>query len=775
MTLEQILLLVFFGVLASLFLMRTAFLDLIALCGILILIFSGVLGADEAFSGFASSAVLTMVATFFLGAALAKTGVADHLADKAYVLTGGTVGATVFVIAISGAALSAFMNNVAAAVVLLPAVIRLSTRSGISASKLGIPLAFGTVLGGMCTVVGTPANILGVELIGEYGLGEVRFFDFSYAGLPITVCGALFLAVIGHRLLVVRTSQKKSLTKSVSDLTHLYDLEGRLYKLVVDKSSSLSGALLKDAGLGDLLDLQVLLLSRSGQKAAQPSDLTRLQTGDELIVRALHTQLETLAGLRGAAISSLSDEESQKLSEKVKVLQFRVAGAATGKNLRELHLRSEFGLSVLSISRPNEKLEERLSREELREDDVITLIGEGDSFSRFSELSWPERIEGEGSLSDAIVERIWSMSLGEDSSLVGKTLREARLSEFSGISVQGVLRKEELIFSPGKEFTVEAGDVLLVSGQQARLELALSLAKLNLELLEDESGLSSQELLLTEITFNPRSEILGQSLKELNFRDRFAFQVLGIWRRGEAIRAGLAEERIELGDVLLVQGPREKAPRLVEEPDVVLLDPTIEPPRRWEKAPYALMGLLLMIFLAVTRLQPIYVAAFAGAAFCVLTGAVSLADCYKNVEWKVVFLVAFLIPMGNTIESSGLSGLAANLLLDSTLLHNQFGLLVFATLAATLVSQMLDATVSVAMLYPIFNGLALQLGFDPLPILLAISWASSIAFLTPFSHKANLLVMGVGAYKSRDYFKLGLPLTLLSFAVLWSVLWFFPY
>ena len=226
----------------------------------------------------------------------------------------------------------------------------------------------------------------------------------------------------------------------------------------------------------------------------------------------------------------------------------------------------------------------------------------------------------------------------------------------------------------------------------------------------------------------------------------------------------------------LLHGPRQKIRELAAEPDFVVLSWADQAPPRLSKAPWAFAALLLMIGLVATGVQPIHVAAFAAASLAILFGALTMQDAYRAIEWKAIFLVAAVLPVGMAMERTG----AAMFLADGvTNLAGPLGN--HATLAALIVlasmlSQGLDGAPAVVLLAPVVLNAAETLGISPYPLMMGVSLAASAAFMTPFSHKANLLVMGAGGYRSRDYLRVGTPLTIVIFFVLtFLVPVFFPF
>jgi di/tricarboxylate transporter len=251
--------------------------------------------------------------------------------------------------------------------------------------------------------------------------------------------------------------------------------------------------------------------------------------------------------------------------------------------------------------------------------------------------------------------------------------------------------------------------------------------------------------------------------------------VLSIWRRGRPVYGNLARRELKLGDALLVQGRWRRIRRLGSDPDFVVLTSSAQETRRTRKAPVALGGLLLMIGMVVTGFQPIHVAAFATATFVVLLRAITMEEAYRAVEWKAVFLVAAILPVGTAMERTGAARLLADGIVEVAGSMGTAAAMAGLVTISSLLSQCLDGAPAVVLMAPVVLRSAGELGLGDHAAMMGVSLAASAAFMTPFSHKANLIVMGSGGYRVVDYLRVGTPLTLIVLVLLvWLVPLFFP-
>jgi len=226
-----------------------------------------------------------------------------------------------------------------------------------------------------------------------------------------------------------------------------------------------------------------------------------------------------------------------------------------------------------------------------------------------------------------------------------------------------------------------------------------------------------------------------------------------------------------MGDALLVQGSWRALTLLAREPGLIVLLADQAVPQRMGKAPRAVAILLGMIAIVVAGVAPISVAALGAALLMILTGCVRIEDAYRSIEWKVVFVVAGTLPLGVAMEKTGTTQwLADGLVLNVA----QLGVLpVLAVLFLTTagLNLAISNSATAVLMAPIAFSVGASLGLDPRPLVLAVAVASFVAFATPIAHQANLLVMGPGDYRSTDYVRVGLPLTLVAFVLLVLAVW----
>jgi di/tricarboxylate transporter len=274
-----------------------------------------------------------------------------------------------------------------------------------------------------------------------------------------------------------------------------------------------------------------------------------------------------------------------------------------------------------------------------------------------------------------------------------------------------------------------------------------------------------------EAVLSPRSDLIGRTLGETRFRDRYGMAVLAIWRAGHSLRAGLTDLSLQLGDGLLLQGDRSRLPVLRAESDLIVLDRAMdEPPPSRRRSRIALAVMILTLAIAATNVFGVGEVMLGGALVMILTGALSMDDAYQAVEWRSVFLVAGMLPLGTAMTKTGAADLITHGVLAVLGGAGPVAILAGLVALAVLLTQAMNGAAVAAVMAPIAIQTAQRIGVDPRAMAMGVALATSIAFLTPLGSPVNILVMGPGGYRFRDYFRVGLPLTLLLFALIVGLL-----
>jgi di/tricarboxylate transporter len=341
-----------------------------------------------------------------------------------------------------------------------------------------------------------------------------------------------------------------------------------------------------------------------------------------------------------------------------------------------------------------------------------------------------------------------------------------------GSRVLGILRGNDPILMPEPWETLQANDSLVVEGRMSDFEILHGLEELEIErrTQPDLHTLVSGNIGLLEAILSPHTTLVGKTLRQLNFREKYGLNVLAIWRQGQAYRSNLRDTSLRFGDALLLLGPREKLKMLGREPDFIVLTGTAQEELRLEKMKISILimgGILLPVIMGWV---PIYIAAVVGAALMVLAGCLTMDEAYRHIEWKAVFLIAGMLPLGTALDQTG----AARLIAEGVVaLVGPFGpkAVMFGLVALTFLATCFVPTAAlVVLMAPIVLNTSMDMGLSPYAFMMAIAMAASASFMTPISHPANILVMGPGGYRFFDYFKVGGLLTLVILVIILVVL-----
>lgn len=365
-------------------------------------------------------------------------------------------------------------------------------------------------------------------------------------------------------------------------------------------------------------------------------------------------------------------------------------------------------------------------------------------------------------------QNLFRARLPENSSLIGKTLAECHLRENYDVSVVAIERGERRIFALSPETKIHSRDILVMEGDED--DFRKRDVQPYVEFLPTsawkESDLESQVVEVVEAMIAPRSRLMGKTLRESHFREKYGMSVLAIWRGEEEYFLELADIPLQFGDALLLQGTREKLAVLADDPDLILLvskgETDIAVPNKGLAAIMIFVATLAFAAILPDLTGPIMLG---GGLSMMLTGIISTEQAYSAIGWKSVFLVAGMLPMGIALTKTNAAGLIAS---EIDFVLGGFAPLVFLGgmfLITMVLTQAINGAVAAAVIGPIAIKVAQQTDTNPRSMVMGIALASSMAFITPLGHPVNVLVMSPGGYRFRDFVKVGLPLTVILFVI----------
>ncbi len=375
-----------------------------------------------------------------------------------------------------------------------------------------------------------------------------------------------------------------------------------------------------------------------------------------------------------------------------------------------------------------------------------------------------------------LAERMWLVRVMPGSRLAHQTVQQSDINAELGLTVAAVWRGRDTITIPKSSQTIYPADKLLIVGRLDRLQKLLTWG---IQLIELGAHAVVHELPIEpiEIMIAPRSNAIGKTLSELKLNRDSGLLAMALWRDGHSFHTDVRKMPLQVGDAILVVGQSSDIHNLSHNSNFIL--PAGEYSMQAvenSKAPYAIAITAAALALAFFQLVPLPIAMLSGAAAMVLTGCLKMEHFYTAVDWRTVFLVAGMLPLSLAITQTGLADRVGAFLELS--LAQASPLLLFAVIAllTMLVVQVIGGQVTPLLVGPIAIKAALQLGIDPRAMALAVAMACSLAFITPISHPVNILMMGPGGYRFRDFSKVGIGMTivalltmLLGLALLWGV------
>lgn len=353
-----------------------------------------------------------------------------------------------------------------------------------------------------------------------------------------------------------------------------------------------------------------------------------------------------------------------------------------------------------------------------------------------------------------------------DSPLLGKTLEESRLGQDYDIVVLKLVKAGQRLLFPGASQTIEAGDTLTVEVPRDRLPGLQQAIGLQLKEKMDitQPVNPPKDIKLFELILLPGSPLIGRTLTALNFRKRFGMQVLGINRSGKIRQTGLGSLRLRVGDQLLVQGAHETIMQLGRYNRFRILEIIESKEGAFAKAPLAIGIFVAALLVAALEILSLPVAVLLGAAVMFLSGCITPEEAYREINWSTLILIGSMLALGAAMQSTGAAAYFAEWVVA------QFGgrdprLLLTAFFALTmLLTQPMSNQAAAVLVLPLAVQTAIQLGLNPRSFAVMIALGASCSFLTPLE-PACLMVYGPGGYKFLDFFKSGLPLTVLTYGL----------
>lgn len=779
MTLEIATVLIILIVALVLFISEVLRMDLVALLVLCALTITKVVTPNEAISGFSNPAVITVWAMFILSEGLKRTGIADILGRSVMRVAGRSEIMLIIVIMSVSGGLSAFMNNIGVAALMLPVVVEISRRTEVPPSRLLMPLAFACLLGGLTTMIATPPNLLISGALAQAGEIPFTLFDFTPIGVGAMLVGILFMAFIGRLMLPKTDPAAAGQKRSQRNLRQQYGLQERTFTMTVPWDSILVGKTLAESRISSTAGLIVMALERRSQVMTLPSRKTVLEGGDKLLVQGRLDRFNEMRQWSDLVIEREAPLIQTLLSGQVQLIEVTIAedSSLVKDLLHHMEFRRRFGMNVLGIRRDDLIRRVNLAYVPIRAGDCLLLqgseemIGELEASREFSAVR--EATETDLTELYRLQERIFVVRVPRDSKLGGSTLAKSRIGDAFDFRLLATFREGTLQFMPEPDEVILGGDLLLLQGRREDLDVLVGLQELTIR---QESSVNpgvfeSDRLATLEATLAPQSPLAGKRVSDINFHDKYGLALVAIWRSGNAIRSDLDHLEVLHGDALLLVGPRTKLSLMNDNEDFLVLTPVSVPGVDTRLAPLATLIMLGVVTSVLIGWLPIAIAAILGASLMVLTRCLNMEQAYRAIDWRAVFLIAGMLPLGIAMQETGTAEYLAATVMTTL---GDFGPwpVIVGLYALTAVATMIIPTAAlVVLMSPIVLSTCAEMGIEPHTAMMAVAMAASASFTSPIAHPTNILVMGPGGYRFSDYLKVGVPLTIVIFV---AVMIFLP-
>jgi di/tricarboxylate transporter len=357
-----------------------------------------------------------------------------------------------------------------------------------------------------------------------------------------------------------------------------------------------------------------------------------------------------------------------------------------------------------------------------------------------------------------------------NSHLIGKTVSEAGLRNLKGLFLVEILRRSFRISAVAPDVILDRGDVLVFAGETTRIA----------ELINSQSGLVLPEVgMLTkkrraeivEIVISQNSPLINKSVRETDFRGKYDAAIIAVHRNGERIEGKLGHVILKAGDVLLLYTGGDFLSRTLNTTDFYFISKVRDFIKlEWYKTAILFGGLLLAIILSSLHIVPLFMGLIILLLASMALKVTHPKELPKSIDYNLALIIVLALALGTAMIKSGTADLIANVLINIFIPFGKIWLLFGFYLITTLLAAYITNTAAVGIIFPIALTAARNLDISPMPFVLVVAYAAAANFMTPIGYQTNLMVYGPGGYSFKDFFKIGLPLTIIYMIVAVSIL-----
>ncbi|WP_116132043.1 SLC13 family permease [Tropicimonas sp. IMCC34043] len=372
--------------------------------------------------------------------------------------------------------------------------------------------------------------------------------------------------------------------------------------------------------------------------------------------------------------------------------------------------------------------------------------------------------------------RSWTteLFLPEGSPLVGKALTEIEALERKGTRVIDVLRGDQSMRRELQGLRLEPGDRIVLRTRDTEIAGLREGNEKGLTLTGTEPGRSIRTE-LTEVLVTSRSRALGRTLRALTLRRRFGVYPLALHRSGHQVAGSPDDLPLEVGDVLMVDGPADGIARLSEALGLVSLGRTDARAYRRNKVPIAIGVLAGVVLLAAFGVAQILVLALIGVAVVLVTGCVDMDEALASIDGRLLLLIVSMLILGSAFQSSGAMQMVVDALEPVLDRSGPLVALILVYALTSFLTELVTNNAVAVLLTPLAAGIASQLGLDPRPFAVAVMFGASASFATPIGYQTNTMVYNAGGYRFRDFLRVGLPMNfVVGAATVAAIAWMWP-